>query len=62
MSYSGDEVYDGDITSGVYYCEILTDYERAGIISALVDEGFDPAYLVIMDDDELMSLADEYDI
>jgi len=64
MLYSGDEVYDDVITSGQYYqYEGLTRTERHNIIDALIETGkFDRDLLLVMDDEELLDLADEYEI
>jgi hypothetical protein len=57
--YSGDDYYEGDITSGEY----SEAYDRQEMIDALYATGeFTMELLNILDNEELAELCDEYGV
>jgi len=64
MSLSGDELYGDEITSGTYFGpSYLDDDTREALIQALVfSAGYTLAALIQLSDDELLALADAYDV
>lgn len=61
--YSGDDYYDDDVTSGMHSIAFLSAFTRKQYIDALalVSE-YTRAVLEILDDLDLLELAEEYEI